>query len=69
MFLLLKEFVTPVLNLLRDCLDAAGFFDGAHFDSSGVMFAQARVRHLNDGVGGVFVEAVAELLEDFDGRA
>jgi hypothetical protein len=43
---LLNEFVTPVLELLGDDFNAAGLFYGAHSDLSGIIFAQARFRHL-----------------------
>jgi len=59
---LLQQFVAPVCELLGDNLNTAGLFNGVHSDSSGIMFAQARFRHLHDGMGGVRVDALTEFV-------
>ena len=64
---LLGEFVPPVLELFCDGLDAAGLFDGPHFDLAGMTVSKAGVRQLHYRVRGVGVDAFAKLFQDFDG--
>src|ERR1035438_3711073 len=59
---LLQQFVAPVFELPGDNLNAAGLFNGVHSDSSGIMLAQTRFRHLYDRMGGVRVDALTEFV-------
>lgn len=59
---LLNEFLAPVFELFNDTFNAAGLFNCPHFNPTGVVIAQARIRQLHDGMGGVSVEALAEFI-------
>lgn len=66
---LLQQFVTPMLQLRGDCLDAGGLFNCAHFDASGVVSTEWRFRELHHGMFGVRIETFAESVQHLDGGA
>ena len=63
---LLNEFVAPVLELLGDDFDAAGIFNGVHFDSSGVVITRTGFRQLQDGVDGRRIDAFTKFVKDLN---
>jgi hypothetical protein len=67
LFLLLKQLITPALQLRGDGFDAGGLLDGSGFDVRGIIVAQLSMRQLCHGVSGVFIDALAKFFQHLDG--
>jgi len=65
----LQQLLAPVFQLLRNDVNVRGLLDCPGFDSRGIVIAESGVRQLNHGMGCMFIQPFAQLLEHFDGGA